>query len=141
MQLAQSRGDLTVPGVQVMQVAQDGAAALRVGIGHRHGQCQQRVQRGLEVRADAQQRQQRRLQLGASIQPDPSPHKMLDQLQTPLLALLKDSPDFQPALDPLLAMSLGVASSAPARSRAILADLHALYPANRQIAQALSQLP
>jgi spermidine synthase len=82
----------------------------------------------------------RYIQLGSAITPSASPQKMLDQLQGPLLALLRASPDFRPALDALLSLSSAIASSDPGRAREILAALQLLYPQDGQIAQATSSL-
>jgi spermidine synthase len=58
---------------------------------------------------------------------------MLDQLQVPLLALLQSSPDFQPALDPLLALSRAISTQNPQRSREVLSKLRSIYPDNTEL--------
>ena len=68
------------------------------------------------------------LQAGRSVQAATDPAAMLDQVQTPLLAVLQTSPDFRPAYDPLLALASAVAPRDPDRARAVLERLEALVP-------------
>jgi spermidine synthase len=51
---------------------------------------------------------------------------MLDQVQQPLLAVLKISPDFRPAYDPLLRLAEAVATRDPDRGRLLLGELASL---------------
>lgn len=74
------------------------------------------------------------LQLGMSIRPSGDPSKMLDQLQAPLSAILRGSPDFQPAWEPLLAMSQAIAATDPARRDKIIATLRNLDPQPPELA-------
>jgi spermidine synthase len=62
---------------------------------------------------------------------------MLAQVREPLLAVLKISPEFRPAYDPLLAMATELARSDPAAARALLAELRDLQPARREASDAL----
>ena len=81
------------------------------------------------------------VRLGMQVSPSADPTRMLDQLQTPLLALLRISPDFQPALDPLLALSSALQQQNPKRSRDVLSQALRFDPTNLNIQQALAQLP
>lgn len=63
------------------------------------------------------------LQLGATVRPSASPGEMLQLVQAPLMALLRDSPEFRPACEPLVAMAHALRESDPSRARTILADL------------------
>jgi len=66
------------------------------------------------------------LQFGATVRPDPDPAVMLAKVQAPLLALLRQSPDFRPACDPLIAMGRALAASEPQRVRQLRATLDQL---------------
>ena len=48
---------------------------------------------------------------------------MLAQVREPLLDVLRISPDFRPAYDPLLRMATALNESDPAAAQALLADL------------------
>ena len=80
------------------------------------------------------------LQLGMSIRPSGNPSKMLDQLQAPLSTILRGSPDFQPAWEPLLAMSQAIAVTDPARRDTIITALRNLDPLPPELAAALGRL-
>jgi spermidine synthase len=65
---------------------------------------------------------------------------MLAQVREPLLSVLRLSPDFRPAYDPLLAMATALARSDVSGARALLAELTRLQPARAEAAQALTLL-
>ncbi len=65
---------------------------------------------------------------------------MLAQVREPLLAVLRISPDFRPAYDPLLRMAAALAPRDAAAARALLLDLIRLQPARPEAARALQQL-
>jgi spermidine synthase len=65
---------------------------------------------------------------------------MLAQVREPLLAVLRLSPDFRPAYDPLLMMAASLARSDAAGARALLAELTRLQPARPEAPQLLAQL-
>ena len=51
---------------------------------------------------------------------------MLERLREPLMDLLRHSPDFRPAHDPLQAMALAIEPTDPALAQAVLAELQAI---------------
>jgi spermidine synthase len=59
----------------------------------------------------------------------------------PLLEVLRLSPQFRPAYDPLLRMAAALAPSDPAAARRLLAALIVLQPARPEAAEALRTLP
>jgi spermidine synthase len=65
---------------------------------------------------------------------------MLAQVREPLLSVLRISPDFRPAYDPLLRMAAALMNSDAAAARALLAELDRLQPARPEAALALSRL-
>jgi spermidine synthase len=66
---------------------------------------------------------------------------MLAQVREPLLAVLKTSPDFRPAYDPLLQLARALGRTDPAAARQLLEELVKLQPAWPLAAQALASLP
>ena len=75
---------------------------------------------------------------GRAVRPSADPSAMLDQVQRPLLAVLKISPDFRPAYDPLLRLAEAVAADDPDRGRALLGELTFLQPTRTEAANALA---
>jgi len=75
---------------------------------------------------------------GRAVRPSADPSAMLDQVQGPLLAVLKISPDFRPAYDPLLRLAEAVAADDPDRGRTLLAELTFIQPARMEAANALA---
>jgi spermidine synthase len=65
---------------------------------------------------------------------------MLAQVQGPLLSVLRQSPDFRPAYDPLLGMATALARSDPSGARALLATLARLQPARPEAIRALASM-
>ena len=61
-------------------------------------------------------------------------------MRDPLLAVLRTSPDFRPAYDPLLRMAGSLARNDPPAARALLAALTQAQPARPEAAMALRQL-
>jgi len=53
------------------------------------------------------------LAFGMAVRPDPDPRVMLNQLRLPLLEMVKTSPDFRPASEPLLALAEAVRETDP----------------------------
>lgn len=80
------------------------------------------------------------LEAGQHILPTADVHAMLDQVRAPLLDVLRTSPDFRPAYEPLVGMAMALAQTDPADARALLRDLVALQPAWPEARQALRQL-
>ena len=54
------------------------------------------------------------------------PGQMLQRVQTPLMALLRQSPEFRPACEPLVAMAGALRAREPSRAQAIVAELDAV---------------
>lgn len=66
--------------------------------------------------------------------------EMLAQVREPLLAVLRISPDFRPAYDPLLRMAAELGRLDPAAARSLLLELQAIQPARPEAAAALQAL-
>lgn len=78
--------------------------------------------------------------IGRAIEPSDDVRRMLLQLRDPLLSVLRTSPDFQPAYEPLLQMASALARTDPASAKALLAELSRLQPERLEAAQALAAL-
>jgi spermidine synthase len=65
---------------------------------------------------------------GRDVRPSTSVQDMLAQVREPLLSVLRISPDFRPAYDPLLAMATALARSDLAAARALLSEMTRLQP-------------
>jgi spermidine synthase len=63
------------------------------------------------------------LELGMRVRPVADPVRMLQQLQTPLLQIVAQSPDFRPASEPLQSLASAVQASAPLLAQQVLAQL------------------
>jgi spermidine synthase len=63
---------------------------------------------------------------------------MLDQVQEPLLAIVRQSPDFESAYNPLLAMAQQLHKKNPDAARRLLIELEAANP-NRQDARRMRE--
>jgi spermidine synthase len=81
------------------------------------------------------------LAAGQQVRPVADPQAMLAQVREPLLAVLRSSPDFRPAYDPLLGLAQAVAVDNAAQARALLEDLRRLQPARAEAAAALATMP
>ncbi|HEY7376140.1 MAG TPA: fused MFS/spermidine synthase [Polyangia bacterium] len=77
---------------------------------------------------------------GRDVRPSPRVQEMLAQVREPLLAVLRISPDFRPAYDPLLAMATALAGSDAPGARALLAELSRLQPARGEATRALAMI-
>ncbi|HJY37101.1 MAG TPA: hypothetical protein VJ299_06550, partial [Steroidobacteraceae bacterium] len=71
------------------------------------------------------------LEVGRDIVPTRDAGRMLAQVREPLLGVLRISPDFRPAYDPLVRMANALNESDPAAARALLNDLARLHPARQ----------
>jgi spermidine synthase len=80
------------------------------------------------------------LKAGRHVQPSAGVREMLAQVQEPLLATLRISPEFRPAYDPLLRMAVALGRSDPLAAGALLAEMMRLQPARAQAGQALQLL-
>lgn len=82
----------------------------------------------------------RYLEAGRDVRPTADVRRMLSQVREPLLSVLRISPDFRPAYDPLLRMAGALAPTDAAAARALLAELAQLQPSRPEAAQALREL-
>ena len=67
-------------------------------------------------------------------------HAMLAQVREPLLTVLRISPEFRPAYDPLLRMATALARTDPPAASALLNELMQTQPARPEAGQALRRL-
>ena len=77
---------------------------------------------------------------GQQVRPTADAQRMLAQVREPLLAVLRQSPDFRPAYDPLLRIAIALGRTDPLAAQALLAELQQIQPARADAAQALSQM-
>jgi spermidine synthase len=77
---------------------------------------------------------------GRDVRPSADVRRMLAQVREPLLSVLRVSPDFRPAYDPLLRMAIALGSVDATAARALLAELQRAQPVRREAAQALRDL-
>ena len=80
------------------------------------------------------------ISVGRAVRPTPDARAMLAQVREPLLAVLRSSPDFRPAYDPLLRMAGALARSDPRAGRELLQELVRTQPARDEAAAALNKL-
>jgi spermidine synthase len=80
------------------------------------------------------------LEAGRNVRPVPGAAQMLAQVQEPLLEVLRTSPDFRPAYDPLLRLAGALVHSDPDAARALLVELRRVQPARPEAGLALAQL-
>jgi spermidine synthase len=77
---------------------------------------------------------------GHAVQPSSDVHQMLAQVREPLLSVLRTSPDFRPAYDPLVLMAGALARTHPAEARSLLTELTHTQPGRPEAAAALLAL-
>jgi spermidine synthase len=80
------------------------------------------------------------IESGRGVHPSPKVQEMLAQVRDPLLSVLRISPDFRPAYDPLLAMATALARSDVAGARTLLTTLTQIQPARSEAPRALASL-
>ena len=68
------------------------------------------------------------LQIGAGVEAAADPRKLLHTVQQPLLAIVRQCPDFTPAYDTLLILARRLYRGAPSASRELLRDLERANP-------------
>ena len=109
----------SVPALQLRPALMLGAPE---NLAQAHGQ--QRLQAYWDAR-------DRFLAVGMTVRPDSDPRIMLAQVRQPLLDIIRLSPDFTPASDPLLAMAQALAVIDKTAARALLLEVTlARSPAN-----------
>jgi hypothetical protein len=77
---------------------------------------------------------------GRDVRPSPRVTDMLAQVREPLLSVLRISPDFRPAYDPLLAMAAALARSDASGARTLLGELSRIQPARSEAIRLLAAL-
>jgi spermidine synthase len=80
------------------------------------------------------------LEAGRTVQPTADVHRMLAQVREPLLEVLRISPEFRPAYDPLLRMAGALARSDAGAARELLQQLMRAQPQRPEAASALASL-
>jgi spermidine synthase len=80
------------------------------------------------------------IESGRGVRPSPDVSAMLAQVREPLLAVLRISPDFRPAYDPLLAMATALARSDISGARSLLGELTRVQPARSEAIRLLAVL-
>ncbi len=113
---------ITAPELLAEQTGRDGDDTLPT-----------RVERYWEAR-------NRFLSVGVGVRPSGDARRMLEQVREPLLDVVRLSPDFRPAYDPLLRMAQALAGSEPATSRALLSALQEAAPRRPEAAASLRDL-
>jgi spermidine synthase len=78
------------------------------------------------------------IEIGHGVRASADVQAMLAQVREPLLAVLRISPDFTPAYDPLLRMAIALKRRDPESARVLLTELKILQPARPEAEQALS---
>jgi spermidine synthase len=80
------------------------------------------------------------IEAGRDIVPSHDARQMLAQVHEPLLSVLRISPDFRPAYDPLLRIAVALAQTDVDSSRALLSELSLSQPSRPEANAALNQL-
>jgi spermidine synthase len=82
----------------------------------------------------------RYLQVGSSVTPSSNLREMLSQVREPLLSVLRISPEFRPAYDPLVSMARDLARSDAQEARSLLVTLARLSPGRHEARDAITEL-
>ena len=80
------------------------------------------------------------IEAGRDVEPSADVRRMLAQVREPLLSVLRVSPDFRPAYDPLLSMAIALGSVDSTAARRLLTELHRVQPFRPEAAEALRVL-
>lgn len=80
------------------------------------------------------------IELGRNVRPSSSAENMLAQIREPLVAVLRTSPDFRPAYDPLLMMANSLASTNASAARELLDELARIQPARPEAKALLERM-
>jgi spermidine synthase len=83
------------------------------------------------------QARNRFIESGRDVRLSPNVREMLAQVREPLLSVLRISPDFRPAYDPLLAMATALAPTDARGAGALLRELTRIQPGRGEARQAL----
>jgi spermidine synthase len=75
--------------------------------------------------------------IGQQVRPSDDVRQLLVQVRDPLLSVLRTSPDFRPAYDPLLRMAGALGRSDPVAARRLLSDLALTQPARPEAGEML----
>jgi spermidine synthase len=78
------------------------------------------------------------IESGRDVRPSPRVQDMLAQVREPLLSVLRLSPDFRPAYDPLLSMAAALAQTDASGARALLTELAHIQPARAEATRVLA---
>jgi spermidine synthase len=82
----------------------------------------------------------RYIESGRDVRPMMRVEDMLAQVREPLLSVLRISPEFRPAYDPLLSMATALAVSDSSGAHALLTELTRIQPARSEATRALALL-
>ena len=80
------------------------------------------------------------IESGRDVRPSSNVEEMLAQVREPLLSVLRISPEFRPAYDPLLAMAQALARTDASAARALLGELTQLQPARGEAKRLLARI-
>ena len=80
------------------------------------------------------------IELGRDVRPTSDVRRMLAQVREPLLSVLRISPEFRPAYDPLLRMATVLGRIDAVAARALLIELQLTQPSRPEAAQALRDI-
>jgi spermidine synthase len=80
------------------------------------------------------------IEIGRDVRPSADVRDMLAQVREPLLSVLRISPDFRPAYDPLLMMASSLLNKNAAEARALLIELVQVQPARPEAALMLEKM-
>lgn len=80
------------------------------------------------------------IEAGRDVRPSGRVEEVLAQVREPLLSVLRISPDFRPAYDPLLAMATALAHSDADGARTLVTELMRIQPARTEASQLLARL-
>jgi spermidine synthase len=81
------------------------------------------------------------IEVGRDVRPSADVGRMLAQVREPLLGVLRTSPDFRPAYDPLLRMAMALGRTDVAAARELLVQLEAAQPLRAEAGEILRSLP
>jgi spermidine synthase len=80
------------------------------------------------------------IESGREVRPSPDVKEMLARVQVPLLAVLRISPEFRPAYDPLLSMAKALVRVDVPQARTLLTELTRIQPARAEATELLERI-